>query len=141
MVLLNQAPLVLLNKETKILKKIKIDCLVLQNYELEMNYELKHIHGIPYFLNGATIYTFELDSGKPSSKCVPSGTYNGTTDTISYFPEWRELVQSNLNAFRGGLAAQEREKLRDSIVKPQKPRKAQRTPRKPSSRTKSAKSE
>jgi hypothetical protein len=104
-------------------------------------YELKHIRGIPYYLNGTTVYTFELDAGKPSSKCISIGTYNATSDSITYFADWRERVKPNLDALRGAITAQERDKLRETIVKPTKQRKTTRTPRKATTRTKSAKSE
>ena len=104
-------------------------------------YELKHIHGVPYYLDGTTIRIFDLDNGKPSSNCVALGTYAAADDAIAYFPDWRERVKSTLESFRNSLAVQERDKLRESIIKPQKPRKATRTPRKTTTRTKSAKSE
>lgn len=95
-----------------------------------MNYELKQIHGIPYYLHGTTLYTFELDAGKPSSECVALGTYDTTTDTIHYLPDWRERVESRLGAFRRSLRSQPRDTFRDTLDKPQKQRKATRTPRK-----------
>ncbi len=94
------------------------------------NYELKHIRGIPYYLDGTTIKTFELNAGKPSSNCVAIGTYDATSDSITYFSDWRERVKSNLDTFRGSITAQERDKLRESIIKPTKQRKTTRTPRK-----------
>jgi hypothetical protein len=106
----------------------------------EMSYELKHIRGIPYYLDGSVVRTFELDGGKPAANTVAIGTYDVTTDTITYYSDWRERVKSNLDAFRGTLAAQERNKLRESIVKPQKQRKSTRAPRK-AARSKSTKSE
>ena len=96
------------------------------------NYELKHIRGIPYYLDGTTVRTFELDAGKPSSTCVPIGTYHSATDTIQYFPDWRASLQPRLDAFRDTIISQDRSTLRDSIIKPQKQRKATRTPRKAS---------
>jgi hypothetical protein len=90
-------------------------------------YELKHIRGVPYYLDGTTIRIFNLDNGKPSSNCVAIGTYVAADDTIAYFPDWRERVKSTIESFRNSLAIQERDKLRESIVKPQKPRKATRT--------------
>ena len=105
-----------------------------------MNYELKHVRGIPYYLNGTTIYTFELDAGKPGTKCTAIGTYDAATDSITYYADWRERVKSNLDSFRTSLAAQERDKLRESIIKPQKQRKTTRTPRKTTTRAKSTKS-
>ena len=92
-----------------------------------MTYELKHINGIPYYLNGTTVYTFELDAGKPSSKCIAIGTY---IDTITYYDDWTTRVKDNLDTFRASLFAQERGKLRESIIKPQKQRKTVRTPKK-----------
>jgi hypothetical protein len=112
-------------------------------YEKEcrtMNYELKHIHGIPYYLDGTTVRTLELDNGKPASTCLPIGPYDATSDSITYFPDWRERVQPRLDAFRAALTSQARDTLRDSIVKPQKPRKATRNPRKPASRAKNPES-
>jgi hypothetical protein len=103
-------------------------------------YELKHVRGIPYYLDGTTVRTFELDAGKPSSKCTAIGTYDAATDSITYFADWRERVKSNLDSFRASLTVQERDKLRESIVKPTKPRKTTRTPRK-TTRGKSVKSE
>jgi hypothetical protein len=105
-----------------------------------MNYELKHIHGIPYYLDGTTVRTFELVAGKPGANCIAIGTYNATDDSITYYTDWRERVKSNLDAFRGAITAQERDKLRESIIKPTKQRKTTRTPRK-TTRSKTAKSE
>jgi hypothetical protein len=104
------------------------------------NYELKHIRGIPYYLDGTTIRIFDLDNGKPSTNCVAIGTYDSTIDSITYFTDWRDRVKSNLDAFRGAISAQERDKLRESIIKPAKQRKTTRTPRK-TTRSKSTKSE
>jgi len=101
-----------------------------------MNYELKHIHGIPYFINGTTVHTLELHAGQPSEHCIPIGTYRADADEIDYYPDWRERVEPRLVAFRAGLVSHARDALRDAVVKPQKPRKAARNPRKPSSRTK-----
>ena len=95
-----------------------------------MNHELKHIHGIPYFLRGDTVYTFELQGGQPSEHCVELGRYDADTGRIDYFPDWNERVQSRLDAFRAALVSYPRDALRESIDKPQKPRKAARHPRK-----------
>jgi len=106
-----------------------------------MNYELKHIHGIPYYLDGTIVKTFELDKGKPGTNCIAIGTYDGTTDSLTYYIDWRERIKPNLESFRCNIVVQERDKLRESIIKPQKPRKTTRTPRKTTTRTKSVKSE
>ena len=110
---------------------------------MAVNFEIKHIHGIPYYVNESTVYTFELDGGKPSARSIPIGSYSSTAtgDSITYYPDWRERVAGNLQQFRQSLFTQERDKLRESIVKPAKQRKATRNPRKSSSRTKSATSE
>jgi hypothetical protein len=106
------------------------------------NLELKHIRGIPYYLNGTIVHTFEISGGKPiADKCVAIGTYDAATNNITYYSDWRERIQPNLDAFRAALIAKEREKLRQDFVKPQKPRKAARNPRKTGGRTKSVKSE
>jgi hypothetical protein len=94
-----------------------------------MNYELKQINGIPYYLHGTTLYTFELEGGKPSSTCTAIGTYDG--NTITYLPAWRESVQSSLAAFRTRIISQPRDTFRNHIDKPQKQRKTTRAPRKP----------
>jgi len=101
-----------------------------------MNYELKHIRGIPYYLDGINVRTLELRGGQPSEHCVIIGTYRADVDQIDYLPDWRERVQPRLDAFRSGLVSHARDALRDAVVKPQKPRKAARNPRKSSSRTK-----
>lgn len=103
-------------------------------------YELKHIRGIPYYLDGTTVRIFDLIAGKPSNNCTAIGTYTAATDSITYFTDWRERVKSNLDSFRTALTAQERDKLRESIIKPTKQRKTTRTPRK-TTRGKSTKSE
>ncbi len=105
------------------------------------NYELKHIRGIPYYLDGTTIKTFELNAGKPAANCISIGTYDAASDSITYFTDWRERVKSNLDTFRNSISAQERDKLRESIIKPTKQRKTTRTPRKTTTRTKNTKSE
>ncbi len=104
------------------------------------SYELKHIHGIPYYLDGTIVKTFQLDAGKPAADCIPIGTYDATTDSITYYTDWRERVKQNLDSFRASLSAQERDKLRESIIKPAKQRKTTRTPRK-TTRSKNTKSE
>ena len=91
-------------------------------------YELKHIHGIPYYIDGTIARIFDLDKGKPSVNCSAIGTYNATDESVTYFADWRERIKSNLVSFRTSLTVQERDKLRESIIKPQKPRKATRTP-------------
>lgn len=93
-----------------------------------MTYELKHINGIPYYLNGTTVYTFEIDGGKSSSKCIAIGTYND--ESITYYDDWRIRVQQSLDSFRSSITSKERDKLRESIIKPQKQRKTTHTPRK-----------
>ena len=105
-----------------------------------MNYELKHIRGIPYYLDGTTFKIFDLDNGNPSNNCTAIGTYDSSSDSITYFTDWRDRIKSNLDSFRAAIIIQERDKLRESIIKPQKQRKTTRTPRK-TTRTKNTKSE
>ena len=111
------------------------------NNNMSVNFEIKHINGIPYYVSESIVYTFELDAGKPSKFCTAIGTYDTTTGSITYYPDWRERVAGNLQRFRESLFTQERDKLRESIVKPTKQRKAARNPRKAASRTKNPKSE
>lgn len=101
-----------------------------------MNYELKQIRGVPYFLDGTSVKTFDLANGHPTEHCVPIGTYDSTTDRINYFDDWRLRVEPRLNAFRESLVSHARDTLRDTFIKPQKPRKTTRNPRKPTSRAK-----
>lgn len=101
--------------------------------------ELKHIRGIPYYVQGTIVHTFELSPihpGKPSSECIPIGAYESESDSILYYDDWKQLVQSRLDAFRASLQSQERNTLRQNLVKPQKPRKSTRNPRKTTTRTK-----
>lgn len=111
--------------------------------DLSQAFELKHIRGIPYYLQNAILYTFELsreDPGKPSDQCIAIGTYDTTTDSVVYYPDWRERVKPHLDAFRRELQAVDRNTIRQTIVKPQKSRKATRNPRKGTGRTKATKS-
>jgi hypothetical protein len=107
------------------------------------NFELKQINGIPYYLDGSgTIYTFELIAGQRSPESVAIGTYHAPTESITYYPDWKQRVESNLQRFRESLFTQDRDKLRDTLVKPiKKSRKAARNPRKAASRAKNPKSE
>lgn len=104
-----------------------------------MNYELKHIRGIPYYLRDGVLYHFELDpAGAPSADCLRLGIYDG--NHIVYDPDWRERVQPRLDAYRAHLIAQKRDGLRQSLTKPQKSSHSKRAPRKPSTRAKNPKS-
>ncbi len=102
-------------------------------------FELKHIRGIPYYVQNTTVYTFELSAeepGKPSGECIPIGVYDATGDRVIYAEDWRERVQPHLDAFREQLVSIDRNTIRKTLVKPQKSRKAARTSRKGSSRAK-----
>ena len=102
-------------------------------------FELKHVRGIPYYVQNHIAYTFELSSdepGKPSAECIAIGTYDTESDRVIYSEDWRERVQSHLDAFRAGLESIDRNAIRKTLIKPQKSRKAARTSRKGSSRTK-----
>ncbi len=107
---------------------------------MSKQFELRHIRGIPYYLSGNDVYTFELDSGKPGANCIAIGSYHAESDSIQFFPDWRNRVQSNLDAFRASLISIERDKLRQNIIKPQKSRKTTRTSRKDTTKTKNPKS-
>jgi hypothetical protein len=89
-----------------------------------MTYQLKHIRGVPYFLKGKIIHTFELDNGLPSEQCVAIGTYDEASDSITYYENWFEHVEPHLEAFRSRIQVIERSKLRETVDKPQKQRKA-----------------
>ncbi len=104
-------------------------------------YELKHNNGIPYYINNGIVHTFELKDGKPAPTCVAIGTYDTTTDRITYYPDWRVRVKSNLDTFRAGITVQERDKLRETVSKPIKQRKTTRNSRKSTKRTANSSSE
>ena len=110
--------------------------------DLTQAFELKHIRGIPYYVQNSILFAFELsqqDPGKPSEQCVAIGTYDATDNFIAYYPDWRERVQSHLDAFRHELQPIDRNTIRQTVVKPQKSRKATRNPRKGTTRTKATK--
>jgi hypothetical protein len=105
-------------------------------------FELKHIRGIPYYVQNHVLYAFELsrdEPGKPSTECIALGTYDAATDSILFAEDWRGRVQPRLDAFRAELIPVERGNLRQNTVKPQKSRKAARHSRK-TGRAKAAKS-
>jgi hypothetical protein len=89
-----------------------------------MSFQLKHIKGVPYFVKDTRVYTFELEHGQPSKQCVAIGTYDEATDTITYDDEWFERIRDRLETFRRGVEVVERDKLRESVDKPQKQRKS-----------------
>lgn len=102
-------------------------------------FELKHIRGIPYYVQNGVLYAFELsraEPGKPSRDCIAIGTYDATADAIIYVPDWRERLEPRLVSFRAQIEPIERGNIRQDTVKPQKSRKASRHSRK-TSRTKS----
>jgi hypothetical protein len=100
-------------------------------------FEIKHIHGIPYYLDGTTVYTFEVEKGLPSERCIAIGTYDN--ESILYYENWKELVQSNLDTFRASLVSKERKATHDANIKPlKKPRNAPKNPRKSATRAKGA---
>lgn len=102
-------------------------------------FELKHIHGIPHYVQNGIAYTFELspsEPGKPSSECIAIGTYDAGSGCVLYAEDWRERVQSHLDAFRTGLEAIDRNTIRKTLVKPQKSRKPPRHSRKGTRRPK-----
>lgn len=106
-------------------------------------FELKHIRGIPYYVQNSNVFLFKLsrtEPGKPSNDTITIGTYNPLTDTITYLADWKERIQPHLDAFRQELQSVERNTIRQTLVKPQKSRKAARNPRKGTGRTKTTKS-
>ncbi len=102
---------------------------------MSIKYEHCVVRGVPYYRNGTTIYTFDTQSDP-----VSIGSYDATSDSITYFADWRERCKSNLAKFRSKLTPQERDKVRENITKPTKPRKTTRNPRK-TTRTKNTKSD
>jgi len=92
-------------------------------YVDNMTFHLKHIKGVPYFLKENRIYTFELEDGQPSKQCIAIGTYHDN-DSITYDDGWLEQISGHLEAFRRSIEIIERDKLRETVHKPQKQRKS-----------------
>jgi hypothetical protein len=106
-----------------------------------MNYELKHIRGIPYYIRDGAAYSFELDpSGAPSSESIRLGIYDTARDCVVYDADWRERSQPRLDAYRTALVSQKRDSLRQTLTKPQKSSHSKRAPRKTPARAKNPKS-
>lgn len=96
-------------------------------------FELKHLRGIPYYVQNGILYAFELsrdEPGKPSRDSIAIGTYDTGSNTFTYAADWRERVQSRLDAYRASIRPLERGHIRQDLVKPQKSRKASRHSRK-----------
>ena len=85
----------------------------------QMTFILSHIRGIPYYLKGTDVYTFEMDeTGKPSPHCVHIGTFQ---DQLTLFDDWEERIALRLDAFRSQLNVQDRHL---APLKPQKHKKS-----------------
>jgi hypothetical protein len=97
-------------------------------------YEYKTIRGVPYYINGGEAYTFDNNTTH-----ISIGTYDAATESITYHPDWEQRVSEQLAQWRVSLNPQQRDKLRENIVKPTKQRKTPRAPRK-STRAKNPKS-
>ena len=91
--------------------------------------EIKHVRTIPYWLEGTTLSTFELDAGNPSADRIPIGTYQPESDSIEFFPDWRERCQSRLDAYRASLVGQDRGPHRSVLLRPAKQRVSSRNSR------------
>ena len=98
-----------------------------------MTYELKHIHGIPYYLREGRVYTFELRDRLPSPDCLAIGTYDAATDVLEYDADFMERLEPRLVAYRAALAI----KARDGTPheKPQKQRIGRRATKRTRART------
>jgi hypothetical protein len=83
---------------------------------------VKHVRTIPYWLEGTTLSTFELHEGGPSAERIPIGTYQPESDSIEFFPDWRERCQSRLDAYRASLVGQDRGPNRSVLLRPAKSR-------------------
>ena len=83
---------------------------------------VKHVRTIPYWLEGSTLSTFELHEGGPSAERIPIGTYQPESDSIEFFPDWRERCQSRLDAYRASLIGQDRGPNRSVLLRPAKSR-------------------
>jgi len=83
---------------------------------------VKHVRTIPYWLEGTTLSTFELHEGGPSAERIPIGTYQLESDSIEFFPDWRERCQSRLDAYRASLVGQDRGPHRSVLLRPSKSR-------------------
>lgn len=79
---------------------------------------VKHVRTIPYWLEGTTLSTFELVDGAPSAERIPIGTYQPESDSIEFFPDWRERCQHRLDAYRDSLVGQDRGPHRTVLLRP-----------------------
>jgi hypothetical protein len=95
-------------------------------------FELKHVRGIPYYIRDGIVHTFESEKGRASKECIAIGEYDRDSDAVRYYGDWKERINERLTFFRESIASQDRKTMRESIIKPQKPKKATRTPRKSS---------
>ena len=98
-----------------------------------MTYELKHIHGIPYYLREGRVYTFELREGRPGEHCLDIGTYDAATDVLTYDVDAFERLEPRLAAYRDALIVKGRTIL--SHEKPTKQRNSRRAPKRTRART------
>lgn len=122
----------------------KIDVVLVRSWKVktqthtQMNVgaTLKHIRGIPYYLDGTNLYSFEVHGGKPSPHSVLLGTYDPATDRVQLLDGWAEAAKPRLDAYREGVIARARDDFRQSIDKPEKQSASKRAPRTSSRRTK-----
>jgi len=100
-----------------------------------MVYELKHIHGIPYYIHEGRVHTFELRNGLPGDHCLAIGTYDAAAVQIEFDADYMERLEPRLAAYRAAVTV----KVRDGAApheKPQKQRVSRRTT--PRTRTRAA---
>jgi len=77
-----------------------------------------HVRTIPYWLEGTTLSTFELTNGGPSADRVALGTYHPESDSIEFFPDWRERCAPRLDVYRASLVGQDRGPERSALLRP-----------------------
>jgi hypothetical protein len=77
-------------------------------------YEQFICKGVPYYRNGTSVFTFSRESP------IGIGTYDGESDNITFYSDWRDRVSEALAEYRSKLNATERDKLRDNLIKPAK---------------------
>jgi len=92
-------------------------------------YEFKCIHGIPFlYSNDGRVFHYDT-----THEPVHIGHYTNETNVLQFRDGWRELLQSNLDAWRAEFAPHERGTFKkpETIRRSKKPRVSQRNPRKP----------
>lgn len=98
--------------------------------------QLKQIRGIPYYVEGTDVYSFQVHGGKPSPDSILLGTYDAEHDCVLLRDDWAVTAQPSLDAYRDRIVPLRRDSFRQGIDKPEKHRASKRAARPSASRAK-----